>query len=148
MIPSIKQEQILSLLETGLSIREVAARMEISRETIAKIKNKSKAKRCLECGTMVNVFPCVECQPEKIPIKKKKIGKVKLTGLMEAYIAEAPEIFRIVEDLRSLHELGLVKHLPESERLFIDLGERAKNSLNRIFPPTEGHNAKKKKATE
>ena len=143
MISPLKQEQILSLLETGLPIREVAARMEVSRETVAKIKNKSKAKRCPECGVMVNVFPCVECQPEKIPIKRKKVGKVKLADLMKAYIAEAPEIFRIVEDLRSLHELGLIEH-----RLFVNLGKRAKNSSNRIFPPTEVHNAKKKEAAE
>ena len=127
MIPSIKQEQILSLLETGLSIREIAARMEISRETIAKIRNKSKAKRCPECGTMVNVFPCVECQPKRIPIKERKIRKIKLTGLMKAYIAEAPEIFRIVEDLRSLNKLGLIDH-----ELFRNLGKRAGKSLDRI----------------
>ena len=142
MIPLIKQEQILSLLETGLSIREVAARMEISRETIAKIKNKSKAKRCPECGVMVNVFPCVKCQPEKIPIKKKNVGKIKLTDLMKAYIAEAPEIFRIVEDLRSLHKLGLIDH-----ELFKNLGKRAGKSLNRIFPPIGEDDARKKKAT-
>ncbi len=140
MIPPLKRQQILSLLETGLSIRAVAARMEISRETIAAIKKKSKVKRCPICGAAVNTLPCVECQSTRTPIRKKKIREIKLTDLMKAYITEAPEIFRIVDDLRSLYELGLIKH-----RLFMDLGERAKNSFNRIFLPIGENNATKKK---
>ncbi len=136
MIPPLKQQQILSLLETGLSIKAVAARTQVARNTVSAIRKKSKAKRCPICGAMVNIFPCVECQSTKISIKKRKIRKIKLTSLMEAYIAEAPEIFRIVEDLKSLHKLGLIEH-----RLFVNLGERAKNSFNRIFPPTEGNDA-------
>ena len=143
MIPLLQQQQILTLLETGLSIREVAARTQVARNTVSAIKKKSKTKRCSTCGAAINVLPCVECQSVKISTKKKKIRKIKLTGLMEAYIAEAPEIFRIVEDLRSLYELGLIEH-----RLFLLLGERAKNSFNRIFPPTEVNNATEKETTK
>ncbi|KKM24788.1 hypothetical protein LCGC14_1601620 [marine sediment metagenome] len=143
MIPPMKQEQIVALLETELSIKEVAARTQVSRNTITTIKKRLGVKRCPGCGAAVHVVPCIECRSEKIPIKKKRTRKIELTGLMEAYIAEAPEFFRIVEDLRSLHKLGLIKH-----RLFLDLGERAKNSFNRIFPPIEGRNATKKKITE
>ncbi len=143
MIPQLKQQQILSLLGTGLSISEVAARTQVARNTILSIKKKSKTKRCSVCGAAVNILPCVECQPAKISIKKKKVRAIKLNDLMKAYTAEAPELFRIVEDLRSLYELGLIEH-----RLFMDLGKRAVNSFKRIYPPTEENNAKKKENTE
>lgn len=143
MIPLIKQEQIITLLETELSIREVAARTQVSRNTIATIKRGLGIKQCPGCGAAVHIIPCIECRSVKISFKNKRLREIKLTNLMEAYIAEAPEIFRIVEDLRSLHELGLVKH-----RLFVNLGERAKNSFKRIFPLIGRKDAKKKKATE
>lgn len=130
MIPQLKQQQILSLLETGLSNQEVAARTQVSRNTVSVIKKKSKVKRCSMCGAAVNILPCVECQPTKISTKKKKVREIKLNDLMKAYTAEAPELFRIVEDLQSLHKLGLIKH-----RLFMDLGKRANNSFKRIFSP-------------
>lgn len=142
MIPLIKQEWILSLLEDGLSIHAIAARTGVSRNTVSAIKKKSQAKRCPTCGVAVKVLPCVECQSAKIPAKKRKVRNIKL-NLVEAYLAEAPELFRIVDDLRSLYELDLIKH-----HLFIDLGKRARNSLNRIFPPIGKKDAKKKKATE
>lgn len=143
MIPPLKQQQILSLLETGLSIQAVAARTQVTRNTISAIRKKSKTEQCSICGAAINVLPCVKCQSAKISIKKRKVKKIKLANLIEAYIAEAPEIFHIVDDLRSLHELGLIKH-----RLFMILGKRARNSFNRIFPPIEEKDAEKKKTTE
>ena len=135
MIPLLKRQQVLFLLETGLSIRIVAARMQISRDTVSSIKKKFKGERCTD--------PCIKCQQPKVPVKEKKIMKIALNDLMKAYIAEAPEIFRIVDDLQSLHKLGLINH-----KLFVDLGERAKKSFNRIFLPTGGKNAKKKEAAK
>lgn len=165
MISIDKEKRIRSLLETGLTHKEIAQREQVSLGTIttiaglpglrirkkkiipSELEKLEKPRICPICKAKVTIWPCVLCNPIE-PSEhslSSEIKIIKLTKLLEAYAAEALELFRIVQDLRSLHKLRLIEN-----KLFDILGNRAKDSLDRIFPELEKCDATKKEneATE
>ena len=80
---------------------------------------------------MVWIWPCLLCCPDvdSEPQEPKGIKPIKV---LEAGAAEALEMLRIVQDIRGLFRLNLIKN-----PLFLALARRAEESLNRITPPNK-----------
>lgn len=85
MIPLDKEKQIRNLLKKGISGREIAKIIGVSRGTIQrikklprlrkhdppvqgfrKLKQLKKARRCNICGGKVKIWPCLLCHPEVV----------------------------------------------------------------------------------
>lgn len=157
MIPIEKEKQIRELLTMGWSLRQIAAKLEISRTTVKTIKEcpelrKRRAsvkkteefqklkepRKCKICGAKMKVWPCILCHSLYSPFDPNE-GEAKLINVLEAYAIEALELFRIIQDLRSLNDLHLIEN-----PLFVALARRADNSFNRILLKDRSRNAAKK----
>lgn len=152
MISFQKEERIHQLLADGVPYKHISDEVGISRSTIQKIKKLSEIRKrkplipyflkikarngrrklkdhikCNTCGASLNIWPCISCQVSTVRGQKREAYSTE-TEIAKAALTEVLELFLIVEDLRSLYDLNLIKH-----QLFFDLAQRSKRCLSRIF---------------
>lgn len=107
-------QKILDLLSDGISMREVARRLGVSKATVANVRDgkgiwfdepkkpeitagKGEPERCPECGRLV-VMPCIACQVTVVGFVTKDAPKVT------AEIELKPEHRRRYEQVKAWRE--------------------------------------------
>ncbi len=146
MITMILERKICRLLHYGMSISDIAERMNLPEDVIAKtckISNLPRKKiqsvvvkkvpermkkTCHRCRSKILVFPCLACYPEGGRGASGSMKEAQSPGKVPP--KESLELLRIVEDIRYISDHELIVH-----PLFISLSKRAENVLAKIAGP-------------
>ncbi len=83
--PTVR-EAVQLLDQQGLTVREIAERLQISKSTVGRFsapkagkrKVLPKATRCGSCGALIKVVPCVTCQALAAPRPISKPDKERI----------------------------------------------------------------------